>query len=371
MAEYFKYITTYNNTLVDRSDTTFSPVPPYGEILSSYYIVPQQELYYYKESGGEIVLNDSATIKSYLEGTEPPPGPNDIVEQNEFTGYTESTDNNINYISGVTNTKLATAIFNTFTGTTLPTNYYNKTQINTYTGSTLTDINTRLLKTSFNTFSGTTLPTNYYNKTQINSYTGTTLTNINTRLLKTSFDTFSGTTLPTNYYNKTQINTYTGVTNTLIGTKINKVTGATSNLAIFSSDGNVVDSNVTISQLTGGTGYYVYGERETPGSTTSTTPITYLTTGATLTEGIFSLNYLGVIGNSVKIKPAFIQFYRDDSPISAVFAYSPPENNGVSPISFMRDTFLSGGTHTFSVRYYAGVNTALMNSAAIRVRKVQ
>jgi len=333
MAEYFKYIITYNNTLVDRSDTSFSPVPPYGEILSSYYIVPQQELYYYKESGGEIVLNDSATIKSYLEGTEPPPGPNDIVEQNEFTGYTESTDNNINYISGVTNTKLAI--------------------------------------TDFNTFSGTTLPTNYYNKTQINTYTGVTLTNINTRLLKTSFDTFSGTTLPTNYYNKTQINTYTGVTNTLIGTKINKVTGATSNLAIFSADGNVVDSHVTIAQLTGGTGYYVYGENETAGSTASATPVLYLTTGATLVSGTFSIDYIAVLGNSVKIKPAYVQFYMDGSPLSAVYSFAPPENNGVGPIPYMKDLQITAGPHTFSVYYFAGVNTALMNRAAIRVRKVQ
>jgi len=277
MAEYFKYITTYNNTLVDRSDTTFSPVPPYGEILSSYYIVPHQELYYYKESGGEIVLNDAATIESYLEGTDPPPGPNDIVEQNEFTGYTESTDNNIDYLSGQTDTKL----------------------------------------------------------------------------------------------NTTDFNTYSGDTDLYIETKIDKVTGATSNLAIFSADGNVVDSNVTVDSITGGTGYYVYGDKEVAESNASPTPVTYYSTGGTLTEGLFSLDYLGILGNSVKVKPAYIQFFHDDRPISSIIDYAPPTNGGYIPISFMKDEYLTGGTHTFDVRYHAGVNTALMNYAAIRVRKVQ
>ena len=106
MAEYFKYNTDYNNTLVDRSDTTFSPVPPYGEILSSYYIVPEQELYYYRESGGEIVLNDPATIAAYLESSAPPIGPVDNVQQYEFTGYTTTNDNNITYLSGQTDTKI-------------------------------------------------------------------------------------------------------------------------------------------------------------------------------------------------------------------------------------------------------------------------
>ncbi len=57
----------------------------------------------------------------------------------------------------------------------------------------------RLSTTSFNTYSGTTVPNNYYNKAQINSY--------------------SGTTVPNNYYNKAQINSYTGATSTTIGLK--------------------------------------------------------------------------------------------------------------------------------------------------------
>jgi len=46
--------------------------------------------------------------------------------------------------------------FNTFTGTTLPANYYNKTEINSYTASTETTLNEKLDITDFNTYSGAT-----------------------------------------------------------------------------------------------------------------------------------------------------------------------------------------------------------------------
>jgi len=84
-------------------------------------------------------------------------------------------------------------------------------------------LNSRLTTASFATYSGTTVPNTYYSKTQINNYTGTTV--------------------PNNYYNKTQINSYSAKTDTLIGTKIPKVTGATaSNIATFASGGVIQDS---------------------------------------------------------------------------------------------------------------------------------
>jgi hypothetical protein len=74
--------------------------------------------------------------------------------------------------------KLDVTVFDTFTGTTLPANYYNKTEINAYTGTTATLIGTKLDTSVFNTFTGTTLPANYYNKTEINAYTGATDTRL-------------------------------------------------------------------------------------------------------------------------------------------------------------------------------------------------
>lgn len=105
--EYFLYTTLYNNTLVDRSDTTFVPLPPNtGQILIDYFIPTIQPLYYYKESSSTIVLNDEATIEAYLAGTAPPPQADDDVIQSQFTGYTATTDASIDFISGETANKV-------------------------------------------------------------------------------------------------------------------------------------------------------------------------------------------------------------------------------------------------------------------------
>jgi len=96
-AEYFLYTTEYTNTLIDRSESSFAPLPPNtGEIFINYFIPNIQPLYYYRESGGTIVLNSEANINAYLQSTAPPPQPQDNVLQFEFTGYTASTDTKIN-----------------------------------------------------------------------------------------------------------------------------------------------------------------------------------------------------------------------------------------------------------------------------------
>jgi len=95
-----------------------------------------------------------------------------------WTGNTFNVDVNSGTLATALGSKLDTSVFNTFTGTTLPANYYNKTEINAYTGTTATLIGTKLDETVFNTFTGTTLPANYYNKTEINAYTGATDTRL-------------------------------------------------------------------------------------------------------------------------------------------------------------------------------------------------
>ena len=137
------------------------------------------------------------------------------------------------------NQYLLNMTFNNYSGTTIPANYYNKTQIN----SIITGITTNsYTKSEINYYTGSTLPNNYYNKIQINNYTGNTSFIINNKLNTTIFNTFTGTTLPANYYNKIQINDYTGSTNILINNKINKVTDATNNnIATFISS-NIQDS---------------------------------------------------------------------------------------------------------------------------------
>jgi hypothetical protein len=96
------------------------------------------------------------------------------ISTNNFRNLTiQNSDGTLAYLTDL-NTKVDVSVFNNFTGTTLPTFYYNKAQINSYTGKTNTLIGTKLNIINFNNFTGTTLPTNYYNKTQINNYTGST-----------------------------------------------------------------------------------------------------------------------------------------------------------------------------------------------------
>ena len=167
--QYFLYTTLYNNTLVDRSNTTFAPLPPNtGEIYIDYLIPTIQPLYYYRNSGGTggtIVLNDEATINAYLEATAAPPQPDDNVLQLQFTGYTATTnihlneiDNNVSYLSGQTDTKLAITDFNTYSGVTdtLIGTKLNTSDFNVYSGVTDTLIGTKLNTSDFNTYSGVT-----------------------------------------------------------------------------------------------------------------------------------------------------------------------------------------------------------------------
>lgn len=108
--EYFLYDTNYNNTLVDRSNNSFAPLPPNtGEIFINFLIPTTQPLYYYRESGGTIVLNDQATIDAYLYETNPPTL-GDSTPLGVFTGYSATTDvkienvenNKINIVTGAT-----------------------------------------------------------------------------------------------------------------------------------------------------------------------------------------------------------------------------------------------------------------------------
>jgi len=131
--------------------------------------------------------------------------------------------------------KTSNTTFNLFTGTTLPANYYNKTEINLYTGATNILIGTKLDTSIFTTFTGTTLPATY--------------------LSISNFNTFTGTTLPANYYNKTEINQYTGATDIRIDaietvTNI-ALTGATNGLV---TNGRNVELGGTLTRDTSITG---------------------------------------------------------------------------------------------------------------------
>lgn len=199
-------------------------------------------------------------------------------------------DGTMAYLSDVT-IKLNTSVFNGYTGTTAPATYLTKSSFNSYSASTLTNINSRLLTSSFNVYSAATL-TNINSRLLISAFTGysaTTLVNINSRLLSSVFSTYSantatkinfftgttapntyqskssivtltGTTLPATYVSKVAYNAYTAATNTTLNLTI---TGATNGLSKTGRNvklGGTVTGNTTIGlgsnniTITGGTG---------------------------------------------------------------------------------------------------------------------
>lgn len=116
--EYFLYRTDLNNTLVDRSDASFAPLPPNtGEIYADWFIPKTQPLYLYFVVLGDIFPNNQANIDNYLKEINPTQ-PDDPVTQNEFTGYTATTDSRFNSIEEVSDIAL-TGVTNLGTGTTI------------------------------------------------------------------------------------------------------------------------------------------------------------------------------------------------------------------------------------------------------------
>lgn len=95
--EYFLYNTNYNNTIIDRSDTSFAPLPPdRGEIQIDYFIPEIQPLYLYRESGSTIIHNDQTTIDDYLDSIQPAFDSYDLILYNDFSAYTGNTETLIN-----------------------------------------------------------------------------------------------------------------------------------------------------------------------------------------------------------------------------------------------------------------------------------
>ena len=107
--------------------------------------------YNFTGSGGTQVFTGSTgnPVEIIIYST-PPTG--STVAWGDITG----TLSNQTDLQNALDAKTDNSTFNTFTGTTLPANYYNKTEINTYTGQTLTNINSRLLISDFNQYSGDT-----------------------------------------------------------------------------------------------------------------------------------------------------------------------------------------------------------------------
>jgi len=165
----------------------------------------------------------------------------------------------------------------------------------------------------------------------------------------------------------------TGVTVQYIKNKIPKITGATAgNIVLANTDGTVYDSGVNIDNITGGTGFYYY--LENTGSTTNTTPtpINYLSgTSGILQAGTWSVDYTAIGGNNSRAKSIEVGFYIDNVLQGVLQKVETVATDNRVFLGLSRDLILSGGTHTFSIRFSApNAGTAVIDFGSIRARLV-
>ena len=404
--EYFLYDTNFNNTLIDRSATTFAPLSPNtGEVFIDFLIPQTQPLYLYKENLGLIVLNDQATIEAYLAATNPPTD-GSTVNQGDFTGYTAQTSSDIISLSAETtlllNDKLAITDFNIYSGITatelsnLNDGITGNTQsINNndadiiyLSGETDTKLNT----SDFDTYSGVTDTRLDGIDSDITYISGETASNdadilylsgqTDTKLNTSDFDIYSGVTDTRITNNDNDIVYISGETASndadiiyLSGqtdTKIDKVTGATDNLAIFLPDGNVKDSGVSIESITGGTGFYYYIDKSVTESTTSIVNVVYLSgTSDILSDGIWSIDFNAIGGNLSPNKYVGVSFYIDNIIQGVENYFKTNDANVIMPFVITKDLTLTAGTHVFEIRYRNVGGTARIEYGSIRARIVQ
>jgi hypothetical protein len=154
---YYLYQTNSGNTVIDRSETSFAPLPPNtGELQYDILIPETQPLYYYRESGSTIVPNDDATIQLFKE-TIYPPTDDDKVSYETFTAYTNTNntrvtnvetaiitvDNNVTFVSGATDQN--TADITSVSGQTSGNAVAIEAQQNQFTGYTAATATKRIL----------------------------------------------------------------------------------------------------------------------------------------------------------------------------------------------------------------------------------
>lgn len=97
--EYFLYRTDFNNTVVDRSVNSFTPFDANEAEIQLDILIPNgQALYLYRYDGSTLVPNSESTVNEYLLATEDI-FPTTPLETQIFTGYTATTNNQINAAS--------------------------------------------------------------------------------------------------------------------------------------------------------------------------------------------------------------------------------------------------------------------------------
>jgi len=410
--EYFLYTTLYNNTLVNRSNSSFAPLPPdTGEIQIDFLIPRTQPLYLYRESGDTIILNDDATINAYLEDTTTPPDGDTALTYAPFTGYTATTKDN----------------FDNFTGTTLPANYYNKTEINVYSASTQADINTRVYR-SGDTMTGTLCTTS--NLLANGAVTGSSLaasvlmtTPVLNASTSISAPQITGSTCITSpiscattrmqapvvcggtcvvspiTFGSTCVCSPTICSSTcLCSTGTARITGAVTAASTLNVSGDTriggntyldnADTGGTLSDYsvvwnpvtkeirtlsnTGGTAcVYCYVDKRTIQANTTQTNATYLTQTWSLPAGYYEYEFNAIYGNNTSNRCAIVCFLVNGNVVGYCNLLKTNDTNAVSTAYVTQNNQLTAGSYTPSIVFrQCGGGTASIYFGTIRIQKI-
>jgi hypothetical protein len=106
MQQYFLYNAIYGNTIVGKSNTSYSPVPPYDELYIDFTTPDIQPLYLYRVDSGltSIIVNSQDNINSYLGSSGFTHSVDSNVTYGEFTANTTTQNAKIDALSAYTTT---------------------------------------------------------------------------------------------------------------------------------------------------------------------------------------------------------------------------------------------------------------------------
>jgi hypothetical protein len=371
--EYFLYHTGYSNTLVERSNISFAPSPPYGEIYIDYFIPQTQSLYLFKESGGTIVYNDPETIDEYQEATAPPT-PDDYITYSQFTEFSGSTLANINtrvYRSGDTMTgSLGTTANLTAAGLVSGSSICGGVWVHSPFICGSTKIQSPILTGSTCSIAPITIGTSCVCSPRILGSVSMCSPSISasTYLCSIGITRLQGATTAASTLNISGITKFQSDVCLLNPPTL---TGNTSYTMFW----NPVSKRIAVYLVSGGSTNYYYRENIALSTTTSTSPQKYLGyTGTTMPAGIYQVDFSEQVGQSNANSTVYGRFQVNGVTQGSDFLLKMNQAGFTFTNTLSRDLYLSGGTtagqNCFNVYYWAAGGTACATFSSIRIRKI-
>jgi hypothetical protein len=356
-AEYFLYHTGYSNTLMERSNTSFAPSPPYGEIYIDYFIPEIQSLYLYRESGGTIIYNSQETIEEFVNDIVSPPNYDDYLTIGAFTGYTDITApaTYVN-VTGDTMTGTLTTLSNLHaSGQVSGSSVYGSVWIHSpiISGSSCIQAPITCGKTCV-------ISPVILGSTSVSS----PILSASTCLCSIGTTRLVGATTAASTLNVSGV-TKLGSTLCLVSTP---TVAVGTDYTMF---WNPTTKQVTAKLASGGSTNYYYSECATTLTTTSITPVKYLGyTGTSMPAGTYQVDFTEQVGQASSNNCVFGRFTINGVTQGSDFLLKMNVTNFTFTNTLSRDVILPAGTNCFDTYYWNGGGVACAIFASIRIRRI-